>query len=168
LTDSHHRSPEELALALTGPLGQWSTAVSAQRARLVNDGIDPDLRQADAPLFVVAVRNVVRIARAVAGLHKDPQLIAAISAVDDAVPGARNVRSALEHVDQYAVHRGVIRRHPRVSAGQRVVFERSGDRYVVSVGELAFDVDVVAVAAAALADATLNAVDRTVGSHTPT
>jgi hypothetical protein len=166
LATSRHRSPEELALALAGPLGQWSSAVAAQRERLTGGGLDTEARQGDAALFVVAVRNVARVARAVAALHKDPQLGAAISALEAAVPGARNVRGALEHVDDYTVHRGLLWWRPRVRPGQRVLFERAAERAVVSVGELAFDVDVVAGAALELADATLLAVDRTVGGQT--
>jgi hypothetical protein len=82
-----------VALALSGPLAQWGRAVDAQRHRLMGDEFDADLRPADSALFVVAVRNVVRIARAVSTLSKDRQLDAAIAAVDAAVPGARNVRA---------------------------------------------------------------------------
>jgi hypothetical protein len=153
-----------LRLALAGPLRQWSSAVLAQRDRLSGDELDVDSRQADAALFVAAVRNVVRLARAVSALGKDPQLDAAMWGIEVAVPGARSVRGALEHFDDYHAHRRFLRR-ARVTAGQRVQFERGAERAVVSVGELAFDMDVVAGAALEPADAILNAVDRTVGAH---
>lgn len=154
-----HRSPEELALALSGPLGQWKRAVDLEHDRLA-DGTDADARPADAALFVVAVRNVVRVARAVAGLRKDPRLNAAISLVEAAVPGAKSVRTPLDHVDDYAVHRRSLRPSHRASAGYRIAYDNTDSRHVVYVGELAFDVDVVANAARDLADAAQQAIDR--------
>jgi hypothetical protein len=161
---SHRRSPDELALALSGPLGQWRRAVELEHQRL-EDEIDTDSRSADAALFVVAVRNVVRLAQAVAALRKDPRLDAAISLVDAAVPGARNVRVPLDRVDNYTGHRGRLWRSPRASTGYRIVFERTDGRSVVYVGELAFDVEVAANAARDLAEATLKAIDRMTGSE---
>jgi hypothetical protein len=156
---SQHRSPEELALALSGPLGQWARAVELEHRRL-EDGTDADARAADAALFVVAVRNVVRLARAIGGLRKDPRLDAAVSLVDAAVPGARSVRIPLEHVDDYAVHRRRLRPSRRASAGYRIADDRTDSHHVVYVGELAFDVDVVANAARDLAVAAQKAIDR--------
>jgi hypothetical protein len=158
-SSNHHRAPEELALAFSGPLGQWGRAVDLERARLM-DETDPDLQSADAALLVVAVRNVVRLARAVAALRKDPELNAAITVVDGMVPGARSVRVPLDHVDDYAVHRRRFLPSGRQKAGHRVAFERTDARGVVYVGELAFDVDVATNAAQALTEATLNAINR--------
>lgn len=160
-----HRSPEEFALALSGPLGQWGRAVEVERGRLQSDEMDSDLRPTDAALFVIAVRNVVRVARAVAALRKDPQLDAAITAVDAAVPGARSVRSALDHVDDYTAHRGRFRRSHPTSAGYRIVNERTDGRDIVFIGELAFDVDLVAQAAQDLAEATRKTIDRMVANE---
>ena len=159
-----HRSPDEFALALSGPLGQWRRAVELERRRLEGDEMDSDDRPADAALFVIAVRNVVRVARAVAALRKDPQLDAAITAVDAAVPGARSVRSALDHVDAYTAHRGRFRRSHPTSTGYRIVYQRTDGRDIIFIGELAFDVDLVAKAAQELAEATQNAINRMVVS----
>jgi hypothetical protein len=157
-----YRSPDEFALALSEPLGQWGRGVEVEHRRLKGDEMDSDVRPTDAAFFVIAVRNVVRVARAVAALRKDPQLDAAITAVDAAVPGARSVRSALDHVDAYAAHRGRFRRSHPTSAGSRVVSQRSDGRDVIFIGELAFDVDMVAKAAQDLAEATQKAINRMV------
>jgi hypothetical protein len=158
--NSRQRSPDELALAFSGPLRQWLRAVEAEHDRIKDDELDIDLRQADAALFVVAVRNLARGARAVAALRKDPQLDTAIGGIDKTVPGARNVRGRLEHVDDYAAHRRRLWPFHRARPGQRVLFEPTADRYVVYVGELAFDVDVVADGARDLANAAFRAIDR--------
>jgi hypothetical protein len=160
-----HRSPDEFALALSGPLGQWERAVEVERRRLRDDEMDSDVRPADAALFVIAVRNVVRVARAVAAIRKDPQLDAAITAVDAAVPGARSVQSALDHVDAYTAHRGRFRRSRPTSAGHRIVNQRIDGRDVVFIGELAFAVDLVAKAAQVLDEATQKAINRMVVSE---
>jgi hypothetical protein len=160
-----HRSPDEFALALSGPLGQWGRAVEMERLRLKGDEMDSDVRPADAALFVVAVRNVVRVARAVAALRKDPQLDAAITAVDAAVPGARSVRSALDHVDAYTAHRGRFRGPHPTSAGYRIVNERTDGRDIIFIGDLAFDVDLVTKAAQDLAEASQKAINRMVVSE---
>jgi hypothetical protein len=158
--NSRQRSPDELALAFSGPLRQWLRAVEAEHERIKDDERDIDLRQADAALFVVAVRNVARAARAVAALRKDPQLDAAIAGIDSSVPGARHVRGRLEHVDDYVAHRRRLWPFHRARVGERVVLEPTADRYVVYVGELAFDVEVVTDAARDVADAAFKAIDR--------
>jgi hypothetical protein len=160
LPNSSQRSPDELALAFSGPLHQWLRAVEAEHDRVNDDEVDIDLRQADAALLVVAVRNVVRAARAVAALRKDLQLDAAIAGIDATVPGARNVRGRLEHVDDYAAHQRKLRPSYRASVGQRVLLEATADRHVVYVGELAFDVDVVADAVRDLTNAAFRSIDR--------
>jgi len=165
--NTKHRSPDEFALALSGPLGQWGRAVDLERGRLKGDQMDSDVRPADAALFVIAVRNVVRVARAVAALRKDPQLDAAIAAVDAAVPGAHSVQSALDHVDAYAAHRGRFRRSYPTSAGYRIVNQRADGRDTIFIGELAFDVDLVATAVQDLAEATQKAINRMVASEAP-
>jgi hypothetical protein len=167
LSSSSNRSPDELVLALSGPLGQWLRAVENQRRRLDQEGADGELRQADAALFAVAVRNVVRVVRAVAVLRQDPQLDAAVSGLDAIVPGARNVRGLLDHADDYAARRGKLRRKSyRATTGHRVLFERTADRSIVFVGELAFDVDVVTDAVRELAEDAFRALDRmAVGQH---
>jgi hypothetical protein len=165
---SRQRSPDELALAFSGPLRQWLRAVEAEHDRIKDDAVDIDLRQADAALLVVAVRNVVRAARAVAALRKDPQLDAAIAGIDSTVPGARNVRGRLEHLDDYAAHRRRLWPFRRARLGQRVLVEPTADRYVVYVGELAFDVGVATDAARDLANATFRAIDRTAAGEVRT
>jgi hypothetical protein len=160
--NTKHRSPDEFALALSGPLGQWGRAVDVERGRLKGDEMDSDVRPADAALFVIAVRNVVRVARAVAALRKDPQLDAAITAVDNAVPGAHNVRGALDRVDAYSAHRGRFRRSRPTSAGYPIVNQRTDGRDIIFIGDLAFDVELAAKAAQDLAEATQNAINRMV------
>jgi hypothetical protein len=158
--NSRQRSPDELALAFSGPLRQWLRAVEMEHDRIKDDAQDVDLRRADAALFVVAVRNIVRAARAVAALRKDPQLDAAIASIDSTVPGARNVRGRLEHVDDYAARRRRLWPFHRARLGQRVLLEPTADRYVVYVGDLAFDVDVASDAARGLANAAFSAINR--------
>ena len=160
--NTKYRSPDEFALALSEPLGQWGRGVELERRRLKGDEMDSDVRPTDAALFVIAVRNVVRVARAVAALRKDPQLDAAITAVDATVPGAHSVRSALDHVDAYAAHRGRFRRSHPTSAGYRIANQRTDGRDIIFIGELAFDVDLVAKAAQDLAEATQKAINRMV------
>ena len=160
MPNSRQRSPDELALAFSGPLRQWLRAVEAEHDRIKDGELDIDLRRADAALLVVAVRNVVRAARAVAALRKDPQLDAAIGGIDSTVPGARNVRGRLEHVDDYTARRRRLWPFHRARLGQRVLLEPTADRYVVYVGDLAFDVDVATDAARDLANAAFRAIDR--------
>jgi len=155
------RSPEELALALSGPLAQWRRAVETERDRVKDDLAEMVQRQADAALLAVAARNVVRVATAVAALRKDPTLDAAIAEVDTLVPGARNVRALLEHFDEYSTRRKL--RSRKVTGGTRVSYERTTERYVLYVGDLAFDVDVAADATTVLADVTAKAIDRLAG-----
>ena len=155
------RSPEELALALSGPLAQWRRAVETERDRVKDDLAEMVQRQADAALLAVAARNVVRVATAVAALRKDPTLDAAIAEVDALVPGARNVRALLEHFDEYSTRRKL--RSRKVTGGTRVSYERTTERYVLYVGDLAFDVDVAADATTVLADVTAKAIDRLAG-----
>jgi hypothetical protein len=156
------RSPEELALALSGPLGQWRRAVEAERDRLKDELAESVQRQADAALLAVSARNVIRVATAVAALRKDPTLDAAIAEVETLVPGARNVRSLLEHFDEYSTRRK-LRRSRKVTGGTRVSYERTTERYVLYVGDLGFDVDVAADAITVLADVTAKTIDRLVG-----
>jgi hypothetical protein len=156
------RSPQELALALSGPLAQWLRAVEIERERVKDDLAEMAQRQADAALLVVAARNVVRVATAVAALQKDPVLDAAIAEVDKLVPGARNVPVLLEHFDEYSTHR-ILRRSRKVTGGTRVSYERTTERYVLYIGDLAFDVDVAADATTALADVTAKTIERLVG-----
>jgi hypothetical protein len=165
MSSARRRSPDELALALSGPLAQWARAVEAERERLTRDELDADLQQADAALLVVAVRNVVRVARSVAALRKDPQLDAAIAAIDAAVPGAKSVRGVLEHVDEYRAHRGRLRPSHGTVTGERVRYERAPGRPVLYIGELAFDADVAADATRDLAAATSSAIDRLVAAE---
>lgn len=155
------RSPEELALALSGPLAQWRRAVETERDRVKDDLAEMVQRQADAALLAVAARNVVRVATAVAALRKDPTLDAAIAEVDTLVPGARNVRALLEHFDEYSTRRKL--RSRKVTGGTRVSYERTTERYVLYVGDLAFDVDVAADATTVLGDVTAKAIDRLAG-----
>lgn len=82
MVKSAKRSPDELALAFSRPLHQWLGAVEAEHHRICAEEMDVDLRQADAALFVVAVRNIVRAANAVADLRKDAQLDSAIAGID--------------------------------------------------------------------------------------
>ena len=156
------RSPEELALALSGPLAQWRRAVETERDRVKDDLAEMVQRQADAALLAVAARNVVRVATAVAALRKDPTLDAPIVEVDTLVPSARNVRALLEHFDEYSTRRK-LRRSRKVTGGTRVSYERTTERYVLYVGDLAFDVDVAADATTVLADVTAKAIDRLAG-----
>ena len=161
------RSPDELALALSGPLGQWLRAVEAERDRVKDEGADLVLRQADAALLAVATRNLVRTASAVAGLRKDPLLDAAIADFESTVPGARSVRNVLEHFDEYAARRRRLHRSRRITGGEHVFYERTTDRYVLYVADLAFDVDTAADAARDLAEATLKAIDRLIAHEAP-
>lgn len=159
MVKSPKRSPDELALAFSRPLHQWLGAVEAEHARIRTEEMGIDLRQTDAALFVVAVRNIVRAAKAVAALRKDPQLDRAIEGIDATLPGARNVQARLEQVDHYSAHRRLWLFH-RARLGEPVLLEPSADRWVVYVGELAFDIDQVADAVRELAKAALEAINR--------
>jgi hypothetical protein len=90
---------------------RWWKAVELQWARIqgVDDADDPAAqmmqRELDAIFFVVALRDLLRLAEAVADDDSTGAVRHAIDAFQQTIPDAKNVRDVIEHFDEYS--RGV-------------------------------------------------------------
>lgn len=154
---------DQVALKLSGHVGQWARAVDLQRQRIHQDDGILD-RQIDAILLAASVRNLLRAATAVANLGVGGAMADAFEKFHALVPQADAIRNALEHFDEYEEGRGRMQRSGRMQE-YHIFYERSDTSYRLHVENLVIDVDVAADAALKLAEATLDHVDRVVNTE---
>ena len=145
----------------------WNHAVQLQKIRIMS-GIGlptagPVSKQADAYLFVLALRNVRRAAALTAKLAGGSRRVVirrALVAFDEALPTAKDLRDVLDHFDDYALGRGKLqdskRPWPLIEW-----YEESTDTYRLNIGVggklLAVEVGAASQASDALLDSVAEA-----------
>jgi hypothetical protein len=118
----------------------WTHAVQLQKIRIMS-GIGlptagPVTKQADAYLFVLALRNVRRAAALtgrLAGGQPQVAIRRALVEFDHALPTAKDLRDVLDHFDDYALGRGKLQDRKRPWP---VIewYEESPDTYRLNIG----------------------------------
>ena len=144
----------------TGELLIWGHAVEIQAARVLTNApwptTGPATQQADAYLYALALRNLIRAVDFVRNQTAGDQMKAidtAIAAFDAQIPDAENVRHVLEHFDEYKVGKGDLQRKPPGRKGFPSVtwHERDGSTHVLWVaitGRQPYRLDIAAAQAA--------------------
>jgi hypothetical protein len=139
-----------LASALAGHLRIWHEAVATQRDRLV--AADPGsttLRQSDAFLFLLALRNLARAVDAVARRLGGRRAAEAFIEFTTRVPRWKDIRDVIEHFDAYEAAEGNL---PTAATGS--VERRTTSGGVLCIVTLADGIE-LEVGAAAMAAAEL-------------
>jgi hypothetical protein len=148
-----------LASALAGHLRIWHEAVATQRDRLV--AADPGsttLRQSDAFLFLLALRNLARAVDAVARRLGGRRAAEAFIEFTTLVPRWKDVRDVIERFDAYEAAEGNLENAPMEPMERGMA--SAGAVYVVTLADgIELDVGAAAIAAAELMPAAIADID---------
>jgi hypothetical protein len=120
----------------------WAHAANIQGLRVLSDAAWPSsgamTKQGDAYLFVVALRDFRRAAKFVGDCLTDANakstVATGLSTFDKSLPEATDLRNILEHLDEYAMGKGFLRK----SGGQAwpvvIWYEQTTDDYLLWLG----------------------------------
>jgi hypothetical protein len=146
-----------LASALVGHLRIWHEAVATQRDRLVApDPGSTTLRQSDAFLFLLALRNLARAVDAVARRLGGRRAAEAFIEFTTRVPRWKDIRDLIEHFDAYEAAEGNL---PTAATGSVERRTTSGVCIVTLADGIELEVGAAAMAAAELMPAAMADID---------
>lgn len=119
----------------------WTLAVGSQRDRVAESRPITDT-EVESYLYVLALRNLLRVARLAATF--DPQASeAAVQEFEATIPAAIHIRDVLEHFDEYEAGIGRLQENGAIHALASVSVQRrsTGTGWLLTVGPLTLDID---------------------------